>query len=482
MKPCHPLTIVQLNDSHAYFELHNELFWKGSIPIHKLTGGYARIGSLLNSIKNENPGSVVFLDGGDTIHGTYPAVKTEGFSMVPLLNQLDFNAMTAHWEFAYGPEKFKKLVKKLNYPMLALNCYYKKNNKLVFPPYVIEEFNGCRVGIIGIAASIVDQVMPPYFSTGIYFTEARLELKHYVGHLRNEEKVDLIILLSHLGFPQDIQLIKEVDGVDVLLSSHTHNRIYRPLMVNDTVVIQSGCHGSFLGRLDLELSKTGIKNISHQLITVGEDIAPDQEIEEMVNHVMDPHKEYLDEVVGLTRTPLNRNTILESTMDNFLLKSVLNKIPADVAFSNGWRYGAPIPPGGITVNDLWNIIPVNPLIMQAKITGREIWTMLEENLERTFSRNPYNQRGGYVKRCMGLNLYFKIENPYGQRIQQIFIRGKKIKPDQLYEAVYLTSQGVPPEYGRDHSTTEYNAIEVMQEYLAKEKKIDAPLSGSVVAV
>jgi len=63
------------------------------------------------------------------------------------------------------------------------------------------------------------------------------------------------------------------------------------------------------------------------------------------------------------------------------------------------------------MNDLWNIIPTNPIVSICKITGAELWHMMEENFERTFSCDPYKQMGGYVKRCLGLNIYFKVENP-----------------------------------------------------------------------
>ncbi len=61
---------------------------------------------------------------------------------------------------------------------------------------------------------------------------------------------------------------------------------------------------------------------------------------------------------------------------------------------NLWRYGAPIPAGPIRENDLWNIIPVNPPISVAELSGQELWDMMEENLENTFSRDPYKQMGG----------------------------------------------------------------------------------------
>jgi len=476
------LTILQMNDSHGYIEPHQELFWAGDHAEYRIAGGYARITAIINEIIENEKDNVLIFDCGDTIHGTYAAVKTKGESLVPILNKMSFDAMTAHWEFAYGPEQFKKITNRLNYPMLAINCYEKSTDKLIFNPYIIKEVNDLKIGIIGIAATIVDKVMPKSFSEGIYFTLGNEELPYYIEKLRNEEKVDLIILISHLGFPQEVKLANEVDGIDVLLSAHTHNRLYKPVITNKTIIIQSGCHGSFLGRLDIEIRDQKVKNFSHELITVREEIEPDEEVDELVNQIMDPYRNELNSVVGHTATGLNRNTVMEATMDNFLLQSLLDLTGAQMAFSNGWRYGAPIPPGPITLNDLWNIIPVNPPVSTVSLTGKEIWMMMEENLEHTFSRDPYMQMGGYVKRCMGLNVYFKVENPKGNRIQELFVHGKRVKPDESYNAAFVTSQGVPPKYGENRQNLDMNSIEALKIYLDENEQIKASLQGTIVPV
>jgi S-sulfosulfanyl-L-cysteine sulfohydrolase len=476
------LSILQMNDSHGYLDIHRELFWDGDHARYDLAGGYARIATIFNKIRDEKPNGTLVFDCGDTIHGTYPVVKTKGMAMTPILNELDFDAMTAHWEFAYGPEHFKALVKNLNYPMLAINCYYESNDKLVFEPWAIKEVNGLRIGIIGIAATIVDKVMPESFSKGIYFTLGNQELPFYINKLREEEKVDLIVVISHLGLPQEMKLAQNVDGVDVLLSAHTHNRLYEPAMINDTIIIQSGCHGSFIGRLDLNIREGRVSKFKHQLITVGESIKPNPQVEELVDGMIEPDLEWLNQVMGYTKTALNRNTVLESTMDNFLLKSLLAETEAQIAFSNGWRYGAPVPVGEVTLNDLYNIIPVNPPVSTVELTGREIWMMMEENLEHVFSRDPYNQMGGYLKRCMGLNMYFKVENPKGHRIQELFIRGKRLQMNETYKVAYVTSQGVPNNYGRNRKQKDINAVETLKKYLENRPIIKAELQSTVVAI
>lgn len=475
------LTIMQINDTHSYIEPHQELFWSGNKAYYKKAGGFSRISTILKN-ERKNKGNVLTFDGGDTIHGTYQAVHTKGEDMIPILNEMGLDAMTTHWEFAYGPDHFIKFKENLDYPVLAINCYYEDNDELVFNPYIIKEFDNIRVGVIGIAATIVDKVMPDSFSEGVYFTFGNKELPKYINKLKKEEEVDLIVVLSHLGFPQEAKLAREVNGIDVLLSGHTHNRIHEPAVINDTIIIQSGCHGSFVGRLDLEIENDRVTNFNHDLITVTQDIAPDSKIEDMIDNIMKPYRDKLNQIIGYTDIGLNRNLVLETTMDNFLLDSIIDLTGADLAFSNGWRYGAPIPKGPITLNDLWNIIPVNPPISLVELTGQELWDMMEENLERTFSRNPYNQMGGYVKRCMGLTLYFKVENPNGQRIQRLFINENLVDPNKVYKAAFVTTQGVPAKYGTNRRHLDIKAIENLKRYLNKEKVINPKLRRTIVAV
>ncbi len=476
------LTIIQMNDTHGYIEEHWEHFYKGNHSEHYRVGGYARISTYLKKVRQEKKNQVLFLDNGDTFHGTYPVVQSKGKILPSLLNELGIDGMTAHWDFAYGPEAFKALVKELNYPMLAINAYDKDSDDLIFPPYRIKEVNELKIGVIGIAATIIDKVMPKHFSEGIYFTMGNEELPKYIKELKEEKDVDLIVVLSHLGFPQEIKLAEEVDGIDVLLSGHTHNRIYEPAKVNDALIIQSGCHGSFLGRLDLEIENKKIVHYQHKLVLLDESIEKDFQIKSLVDERMTPYRDKLDQVIGQTATDLNRYGVLESTMDNLLLQSMLDHSEADMAFSNGWRYGAPIPKGDITENDLWNIIPVNPPLSKTVLTGKEIWKMLEENLENTFSKDPYDQMGGYVKRSMGISLYFKFENPYGERIQELFVGDEKIQKDKEYEVVFVTIQGVPTKYGKNREHMDIHAIEALREYITKHGRISAPLTRNVKGI
>jgi len=381
----------------------------------------------------------------------------------------------------FGPAHLRELVSKLSYPFLAINCFDDGSSKLTFPPSRMVVRNGIRVGVIGIAATIVDKTMPPQFSEGIWLSLGNKELPGHIQRLR-EEGAEVIVVLSHLGFPQDVKLAAEVDGIDVLLSGHTHNRLYAPVFVNGAPIIQSGCHGSFVGRLDLQIESGGPKVVRHQLIALDNDISADPAMQKMVDEILRPDRLMLKEIVGHTAVLLHRNSMLEAPMDNLLLAAICEAADTDIAFSNGWRYGAPIPPGPITMNDLWNIMPTNPPLSLVELSGAELIAMMEENLERTFASDPYRQMGGFVKRCCGINLYAKIENPSGHRIERLFVEGKPVATDRHYQAAYVTAQGVPARFGQNRRNLDIRAIEAMRRYLAAHGSVNPPQTSSVAAV
>ena len=472
------LTILQINDVHAYLDPHPELFFGPKGHEYRQAGGYARIASLVNGIRAERPQGSLLLDNGDTLHGTYPAVSSKGKALTPILNLLGVDAMTVHWDAVYGPEILKARAEELNYPILASNLWHENNAEQPFASFQILEKAALRIGLIGLASNLIRPPFSPGFTTDLGLQR----LPGLIENLRLGEQVNLVVVLSHLGFPQDLQLATDVPGIDVLLSGHTHNRVYKPVKKGHCLIIQSGSHGSFLGRLDLLLEDGQLTDYKHELLVVEQEIEPDPEMHSLVESTISPFKQELSEVVGETAQPLDRVGMLETTFDNLLLLALKESTGSALAFSNGWRYGAPILPGKVTVNDLYNIIPMNPPVMTIELTGEELTMMLEENMERTFSRDPYQQMGGYLKRALGLKAYIKAENPAGQRLQKLFIGEQPIQPGKIYQASFVTEQGVPMKYGRNRQKQGQQAVDALRSYVKRHTPLQVNLLGTFVLV
>ncbi|NJB84347.1 5'-nucleotidase [Lewinella marina] len=456
------IDLLYLNDVHGYLEPHPEVFYGKNGPYTEVVGGYARLAGLIEQVRAGNPHTLLF-DGGDTLHGTLPVVESEGEALLPILNALAFDAMVGHWDFGYGPGQLQQLAERLDYPVLGINVY-QEDGSLFLTPYMHRQVGEVKVAVIGICSHIIDKTMPARFSEGLKVTSGAEELPAYVRQVRGEG-ADIVILLSHNGFPQDVHLLKQTEGIDVCLSAHTHNRLYRSVRVNDTIVIQCGCHGSFLGHLQLDIEGGAVRDHRYTLVKVEEQLTPDAAVEALVATAVQPYQSLKETVVGETKVLLHRYSTLNASMDNLLLASVRYATDTGIALSNGWRYGAPIPAGKITAWDLYNIVPMNPPVSTVELSGREIRDLLEENLERTFSCDPLQQMGGYVKRCSGLRVNLRIENPRGQRIQEIYCGDDHLEMDRYYKVAFVTSQGVPPGVGQKRQELKVTAVEAMTEYL-----------------
>lgn len=456
------LNILFLNDVHGYLEPHAELFYNTKGEFTETVGGYSRIATLIKQIRQSNKPTLLF-DGGDTFHGTKPMVDSKGEALIPVLNKLSFNAMVGHWDFAYGPQQLKHLLSKLSYPMLGINVF-NEDSSLFLQPFITIQFENLKIGVIGICSNIIDKTMPAQFSEGLKITNGIDELPAYIKQLR-DEKTDLIILLSHNGFPQDVHMLQQVDGIDICLSAHTHNRLYKTVLVNKAILIQCGCHGSFLGHLKINVEDKRLTGHQYQLRKVEQHISADKEMENIIERILQPYQTIQNNVVGRTEMTLHRYNTMNSSMDNLLLNAIRYVSGTEIAFSNGWRYGAPIRRGDITEDDLYNIIPMNPPVSTVDLTGQEILDMLEENLERTFSAGPMKQMGGYIKRCAGLRINLRIENPAGHRIQEIYFGAKHLDPKETYNVSFVTSQGVPKHTGENRKEMNIKAVEAMKAFL-----------------
>jgi len=475
------LTLLQLNDLHGYLEPHPELVRTGGGWRFEQLGGLARIASIFAEARAEAKGAALTLDNGDTFHGSYVALQSKGEALVPLMNALKIDAMTAHWEFAYGPAGFATLAAQLDYPVLAANVFRKADGAPAFEGRRVFERGGLNVGVIGLACPIVDKTMPPSFSEGLRFEIGVEECQHHVTALR-DEGVDLVVVLSHLGFPQDMQLAGDVDGIDVIVSGHTHNRMHEPALVNGAIIFQSGCHGAFVGRLDLEVEAGRVVSHHHVLIPVDDHWPEDPEMTGLVDAAMAPHRALLSEVVGRTTVPLHRYAMPSAPMDDVLLDAIAAAADVEIAFSNGWRYGAPVAPGPVTLDDLYNIIPMNPPVSRVDLTGAEIRQMLEDNLERTFAADAYEQMGGYIKRCRGLTAFVKIENPKGERIDRLFVGDEPVDPVGVYPCAFVTTQGVPKRFGTARRDLPVDAITALRRWLSTNAVGDRPRPESIVVV
>jgi 2',3'-cyclic-nucleotide 2'-phosphodiesterase (5'-nucleotidase family) len=340
------IIILHTNDSHGY------LLPEGD------TGGFAYIASIVDNERTQNPGRVLLLDAGDIVDGTPVGDMFYGRSVITVMNAMGYDAMTLgnHEMGKYGIKEARGAISIENdflmdlrenaeFPLLAANVLI--NGSDPFPSYVIKEVGGVRIGIIGVTTN----QYPPRENVEI-LDPATTAIK-CVKEIK--DNVDIIIALTHLGLDADKPFALLVKGVDVVIGGHSHTVMREPENMGGTMIVQAGCHGEYVGRIQLEYDVTNheIANFSYELIAVKHPpLEENEEIAELVGHYDNMISSIFNVEIGYTEHGLSLSETGEAIAESYILKT-----GADVGYQNTGGVRANIPAGSITMRQAYEVMP-----------------------------------------------------------------------------------------------------------------------------
>jgi sulfur-oxidizing protein SoxB len=445
-------------------------------------GGVAYMATLVKQIIAERgKDNVLFMDSGDTWQGTAVALFTKGKAIVDVQNALGIDVMVGHWEFTYGKDRVLELVEEhLKADFIAQNIADEMWEELVFKPYVIKEVGGVKVGIIGNAFPYTPIANPRQFTEGWTFGIQPERLQQFVDELREDKKVDLVVLLSHDGFSLDQALAKMIKGIDIIFSGHTHDPAPKPIFVNNTMIVIAGSHGKYLGRLDLEVKKGKIKKWNYKLIPVASNfIKPDPEMEKLVKEIYKPYEKELNTVIGKTEQLLYKRDTFYSTFDRVIGEAIREETDAEIVFTPGYRWGTTILPGEeITVDNVYEMTAITyPDVYTFEMTGEKLKLILEDIADNAFNENPLYQQGGDMSRLLGVEYEIKLGAPAGKRLRNIKVNGKDLDPKRSYVIsawggnLYRAGKNVRPKHRP--------VYEIVIDYIKRHKIVNPPLKSNV---
>lgn len=385
-------------------------------------GGIAHVATVINQLRSEVSGKALVVDSGDTWHGSGLSFFDRGVSMVKVMNTIGYDVMVpGNWEFIYSREHMLELIEQADFPVIAYNLTDKDWGDPVLEPYVIRQIGDLKIAIVGMtypwtALTSSATGAAQWWDFGIRDAEA----EDLIAHLKNDEGADLIVFVSHAGYGMDQKFAQRVDGIDVMVSGHTHNSVFDPVVYNDTIIYEGGAHGEYVSSLDLDIKDGKISGYKYRLIKVQQDYIPaDPAIAELVDEAYRPHAEKLNEVVGEADGMFYRRDYWQSTMGNFITDALRRIEGVDISFFPAWRYGSTLMPGEITAEDVYNIIPTDGRIFTYTMSGKEIKTLLENILDGVVDQDPFARVGGDMLRFSGLKIVYDIANNRGQRIVSI---------------------------------------------------------------
>lgn len=257
------LTILHTNDMHS----HVDAFPTDDRKYPGL-GGMNRIAEMVNKVR-EKEGEILLLDAGDIFQGTPYFNIFGGEVEFKLMSQMKYDAATmGNHDFDNGMDGFNNMLPHADFPFLCANYDFSDtilNNKT--KPYQIFNKRGLKIGIFGVGVEL-DGLVDSRLCKGVVYNDPIKIANKYASLLKNEEKCDLVVCLSHLGYKYDYNkvsdniLAQETSNIDCIIGGHTHtfldkaetftNKSGKKVLVN-----QAGWAALRLGRMDFFFSRNG---------------------------------------------------------------------------------------------------------------------------------------------------------------------------------------------------------------------------------
>jgi sulfur-oxidizing protein SoxB len=466
------------------------------------TGGFPQIKTLLDSLREQAGGkdNTLTIDGGDLWQGSGTSLWTRGVDMVEASNILGLDVMVGHWEFTYREDEVLSNVALFKGDFIGQNVRVKEDALFgdkyltmvekydgrglfnedsghAFQPYVIKEFGGARVAVVGQAFPRTANANPQEFFPDWSFGLREGDMADLVETIRGDEQPDAVVLLSHNGMDVDIKMAERVPGLNAVFGGHTHDGMPQPMKVrnkagNDCWVTNAGSNGKYVGVMDFDIDN-GIKNMSYKMFPIISDwLSPDKEmaafIKQMRNTTYDDkivesraseffynprrvgktYQQILQEKLAIADRLLYRRGNFMGTWDQVLCNALRHEYSADIAMSAGVRWGTTTLEGDwITMEDVMTQCSMTYAETYVQeMTGHDLLNVLEQVADNLFDPDPYLQSGGDMVRVGGLDYTIDPSKNLYERITDARLdNGHLIEAKAVYRVAGWASVNRTPE-------------------------------------
>jgi len=443
--------------------------------------GYAGLYAVKESLSQDN--YVLLVDDGDAIQGEPIGTMTKGEALIDIMNTVGYDiAIPGNHEFDYGMERFLELTQKANFPYIS--CNFNKDGELVFAPYTIKEFDGVKIGFVGVTTPTT-----PRSSTPKYFMNDAGEFIY--GFMQDEtgealyaavqkavddvraEGAQYVIAMAHLGDEDEcrpwryVDVIGNTTGIDALLDGHSHDT-EQVIMKNkdgqDVVRTACGTKLAHIGRLTI--TKDG--QISSELYSWNQPIAAPKMLGiqnaagEAVAAASEVLSSKLAEVVASTTVDLVIYDPVAKTDDGKSIRIVRRtetnlgdlcadayldqSSGADIALVNGGGIRVPINKGDITLNDILKVHPFGNSLTVIEATGQQVLDALEWSVHALPGEfGGFDQVAGLTFEVDATipspckqddhGFFTGMEEGVERRVRNVLVAGEPIDPAKTYKVV-----------------------------------------------
>lgn len=431
--------ILHTNDTHGYVKAD-----KGGKII-----GFDYIVGVKDALKNAGK-NVILADAGDFSNGQPFAALTAGKSVleVMLAGGWDVGTLGNHEFDVFG--NASKLIEqaKANSGMTIISSNIKdKSGNLIAAPSAIKEFDGIKVGFVGVTTPETEYKADPKNTEIVDFGD----INSAIESVKTEAKklrdggCDIVVVLSHLGVADSdigatsIVLANALDAglVDVIIDGHSHTAAAEGDEVNGIWIVSTGGESSAtLGVLAFNKKDDGYDvapnfvdyDTTRLLAAAG--VAPKAEISALIDSLYAPVVEMENKIVAKSNVKLNGTRADVRTGETNLANTIADAIrvftAADIGFTNGGGVRADIEAGDISYSSIFTTLPYGNVVYKAKVKGSDIWAAIENGV------SLYPDQSGGFPQVSGMSYVFDASKPAGERVVSIDVVGKSIDLNAEY--------------------------------------------------
>ncbi len=419
------IVILYTNDVHGRLEAFKPS--GGNEPL----GGLTKLATLVDDIVAREGKSVLILNAGDSIHGTNLVNLFNGKSMVEVMEAVGIQAMAVgNHEFNYGQPVLLERAGEADFPFLSANAIKVDGGRALLPGVVILPVGGVRLGIFGLSPLDTYTSTHPKNVVGLEFMNPIQVASWMVPYLREQEKVDLVVALTHIGFDDDRRLAAAVPGIDVIVGGHSHTRLEKPEKVGGTIIVSAGEYAKDLGRLDVTVEAGKVAAFSGELIPVAAGVADSAGVGAIVATYKKELEEKLSVVVGESLVALDGERAnvrtRETNLGDLIADMMRQAGQADIALTNGGGIRASIDKGPVAVGEIFTALPFDNTLVVLEVSGADIKAALERSV------SAYPKELGAFLQVSGLEFEFDPSRAAGERVTAVTVAGAPLDPKRFY--------------------------------------------------
>ena len=434
--------ILSVNDMHATIDL------------------FPQLAALADSLRTEDPGLLIFSAGdnrtGNPLNDKY---EIPAYPMVALMNQVGFKG-SALGNHEFDVHSLSKLIGLSNFRYICANVFPSDSVNIKTVPYQVFDVEGVKVGVIG-AIQLSPQGIPsthPDNLKGIHFKPAAETIAQYEWL---SKECDVTILLSHLGYSEDIEITKQFPWLDLIIGGHTHTQLKGDEVHNGILITQNKNKLKGVTYTTLTVEDGKVTGKKAEYIDIRKYPKKDRLVEDMVRHFSDNPK--FKRVLATAETPFS----IKEEIGCMMCDAFMAETGAEIAVENpgGVRLDT-LPAGNISVLDVLEMDPFDNHAVVLEMTGNELLKMMLSYCHNSLYSFPF---------VGGMECVITMDKQNPKKIKQVklfTLDGKKLNMKKKYRVAtnsYVPATSEVPEGAE--TILNIQTTDLIMNYLEKQQKV-----------